>query len=99
MKRKTGLFGKPLAMAVFGCAAVVAGAAPAADLTFERLVNPEPQNWLTYWGDLRGTHYSGLKQVTPANASALKSAWTYQLGGNTVETTPLVVNGLIKPFG
>jgi hypothetical protein len=42
MKRKTGLFakpgrsGKPLAMAVFGCAAVVAGTGPApgADLTF-----------------------------------------------------------------
>lgn len=76
---------------------------PGADfnVTAARLLNPqaEPQNWLTYWGDLRGTHYSGLKQVTPANASALKAAWTYQLGGNTIETTPLVVNGLMFVTG
>lgn len=76
---------------------------PAADfnVTFQRLQNAaaEPHNWLTYWGDLRGTHYSGLKQITPANAPNLKSAWTYQLGGNTVETTPLVVDGLMFVTG
>jgi PQQ-dependent dehydrogenase (methanol/ethanol family) len=76
---------------------------PAADfnVTNARLLNSaaEPQNWLTYWGDLRGTHYSGLKQITPANASLLKSAWTHQLGGNTVETTPLVVDGLMFVTG
>jgi alcohol dehydrogenase (cytochrome c) len=76
---------------------------PAADfnVTFQRLVNAakEPQNWLTYWGDLRGTHYSGLKQITPLNAPALKSQWTYQLGGNTVEATPLVVDGIMFVTG
>jgi len=75
--------------------------APDFNVTMARLLNAqaEPQNWLTYWGDLRGTHYSGLKQVTPANAPLLKSAWTYQLGGNTVETTPLVVDGLMFVTG
>ncbi len=76
---------------------------PAADfnVTAQRLRNTaaEPQNWLTYWGDLRGTHYSGLKQITPANAPTLKSTWTHQLGGNTVETTPLVVDGLMFVTG
>ncbi len=76
---------------------------PAADLniTFARLKNAaaEPQNWLTYWGDLRGTHYSGLKSIKPANAPSLKSQWTYQLGGNTVETTPIVVDGLMFVTG
>ena len=76
---------------------------PAVDfnVTGKRLRNAaaEPQNWLTYWGDLRGTHYSGLKQVTPANAGTLKSAFTHQLGGNTVETTPLVVDGLMFVTG
>jgi hypothetical protein len=59
MKRRTGrpgkprpfgkppLFGKRLAMAAFGCAALAAVMpASAADLTYERLLNPEPQNWL-----------------------------------------------------
>ncbi|MFN0104480.1 MAG: PQQ-dependent dehydrogenase, methanol/ethanol family [Bryobacteraceae bacterium] len=76
---------------------------PAADfnVTYKRLQNAaaEPHNWLTYWGDFRGTHYSSLKQITPANAPNLKSAWTFQLGGNTVETTPLVVDGIMFVTG
>lgn len=76
---------------------------PAADfnVTFARLNNSaaEPQNWLSYWGDLRGTHYSGLKQITPANAASIKAAWTAQLGGTTVETTPIVVNGMMFVTG
>ncbi|MDX2033525.1 MAG: PQQ-dependent dehydrogenase, methanol/ethanol family [Blastocatellia bacterium] len=76
---------------------------PAADfnVTFARLQNAqaEPQNWLTYWGDLRGTHYSGLKQVTPRNVAGLKSAWTHQLGGTAIETTPIVVDGLMFVTG
>ncbi|HMX29505.1 MAG TPA: PQQ-dependent dehydrogenase, methanol/ethanol family, partial [Blastocatellia bacterium] len=76
---------------------------PAADfnVSFARLNNAqaEPQNWLTYWGDLRGTHYSGLKQITPANAASMKSMWTAQLGGTTVETTPIVVDGMMFVTG
>lgn len=76
---------------------------PAADfnVTFARLNNAgaEPQNWLSYWGDLRGTHFSGLKQVTPLNAASVKASWTYQLGGTTVETTPIVVDGMMFVTG
>jgi len=76
---------------------------PAADfnVTYQRLLNAaaEPQNWLTYWGDFNGRHYSGLKQITPANVPNLKSTWTHQLGGNTVETTPIVVDGMMFVTG
>lgn len=76
---------------------------PAEDfnVTFARLNNAaaEPQNWLSYWGDLRGTHYSALKQVTPLNVKSLKAAWTAQLGGTTVETTPIVVDGMMFVTG
>ncbi len=72
---------------------------PANDLnvTSERLrkADLEPENWLTYWGDLPGRHYSGLDQVTPRNVNDLRLAWTYQFGGTGVETTPLVVDGLM----
>ena len=87
-------------------------AAPAVDLaesggrsddgvSFERLkaADREPQNWLTYWGDLRGTHYSGLSSITPANVGSLASSWAYQFGGTRVETTPLVVNGIMYVTG
>lgn len=76
---------------------------PAEDfnVSFARLKNAaaEPQNWLTYWGDLKGQHYSGLRQITPANVGAIKSLWTAQLGGNTVETTPIVVDGMMFVTG
>ena len=74
---------------------------PSFNVTYARLRNAaaEPQNWLTYWGDLRGTHYSGLKQITPANVSKLQSAWTFQSGGDKVEATPLVVDGMMFVTG
>ena len=38
-------------------------------LTFARLrdAQAEPQNWLTYWGDYQGHHFSSLRQITPLN--------------------------------
>ncbi len=71
------------------------------DVSFSRLKNSaaEPQNWLSYWGDLRGTHYSGLKTVTPANVSKLAARWTFQFGGSSIETTPIVAEGMMFVTG
>jgi len=46
-------------------------------LTFERLRNAagEPQNWLTYWGDYQGRHFSGLKEIDAANVRQLQARW------------------------
>ena len=80
---------------------LASGTAPGAGVTFERLkaAAKEPQNWLTYWGDLRGTHYSGLSSITPGNVRSLASSWAYQLGGPRAETTPLVVDGVMYVTG
>jgi len=67
-------------------------------VTFDRLVSAdaEPQNWLMYWGNFRGTHYSGLKQVTPANVGQLQAAWAFPMPGPSVlEATPIVVDGVM----
>lgn len=76
---------------------------PASDLnvTYARIRNAkaEPQNWLTYWGDFAGRHYSPLKQITPANAAQLRSTWAYQFGGPTNETTPIAVDGMMYVTG
>ena len=76
---------------------------PAADfnVTWQRLRNAaaEPQNWLHYWGDLQGTHFSALKSITPANVSKLAAQWTFQFGGPNVEVTPLVADGLMFVTG
>src|SRR5262245_49671611 len=54
--------------------------APAPALTFERLRHAanEPHNWLTYWGDYQGIHYSRLNQITADNARRLQAAWARQ---------------------
>lgn len=76
---------------------------PAADLnvTWARLqkARSEPHNWLTYWGDLNGQHYSELAQITPANVTGLRAAWTHQFGASNIQTVPLVVDGLMFVTG
>jgi alcohol dehydrogenase (cytochrome c) len=65
-------------------------------LTFDRLRNAaaEPQNWLTYWGNYQGHHFSPLKQITPANVPSLQAQWTVQMpAGPVLESTPVVVDG------
>ena len=72
---------------------------PSSDLNIssERLkqADQEPHNWLTYWGDLGGMHYSRLDQINTANVQSLSSEWAYQFGGTTVQTTPLVSDGVM----
>jgi len=75
--------------------------APDLNVTYARLKNSdaEPHNWLHYWGNYRGTHYSKLSQITAANATQIKSQWTHQFGGNTIQTTPIVVDGTMFVTG
>jgi alcohol dehydrogenase (cytochrome c) len=79
------------------------GWTPNTDLSvpFERLRNAreEPGNWLTYWGDYQGTHYSRLKSITPANVKSLESQWSFQFAGTNVENTPIVVDGVMFVTG
>jgi alcohol dehydrogenase (cytochrome c) len=76
---------------------------PASDLnvSFDRLRNAErePHNWLTYWGDYQGRHYSHLRSITPTNIGQLRSEWTYLFSGSNIEVTPLVVDGLMFVTG
>src|SRR5262249_24003017 len=74
---------------------------PDFNVSFQRLRNAreEPQNWLTYWGDYQGTHYSRLKSVTPANVMSLENKWSFQFAGTNVETTPIVIDGIMFVTG
>ena len=40
-------------------------------VTEQRLLNPEPHNWLMYRGNFSGWGYSPLEQITPANVKKL----------------------------
>ncbi len=71
-------------------------------LSYERIRNAqaEPQNWMTYWGDYQGRHYSALKQINAANAAQLQARWAVQMPGDTLlEATPLVIDGVLYTSG
>jgi alcohol dehydrogenase (cytochrome c) len=78
----------------------------AADMTNERLLNPqrEPQNWILHHGNYQGHRFSLLKEINSGNAKDLKLAYTvalsgFQAGGRyangTLEATPLVEDGIM----
>ena len=84
--------------------ALVCLCAPAhADVSYERLVGAaeEPHNWLTYSGTYRSERYSPLTEINKENVGDLKVIWAYQMqpssrgGAGLVETTPLVVDGIM----
>jgi alcohol dehydrogenase (cytochrome c) len=85
-------------LAAAGCT-VLAGSALAGDVTFERLRNPEPQNWLMNHGDYSAHRYSALDKVNKANVKNLRFAFSVALGGKggneNLLATPLVDDGFI----
>ncbi|HVY94246.1 MAG TPA: PQQ-dependent dehydrogenase, methanol/ethanol family [Bryobacteraceae bacterium] len=86
-----------------GAADPAAPADPAhAVLTWNRILNAakEPANWTTYWGDLAGTHYSALNEITSANAKNLQAQWMTPIPGEgQIQATPLVVDGILYTTG
>ena len=74
----------------------------AGGVTSDRLRNAraEPQNWLMYWGDYQGTHFSPLAQIDATNVRQLQSVWAMPMPGDSVlEGTPLVVDGVMYATG
>jgi alcohol dehydrogenase (cytochrome c) len=80
--------------------------ARAADMTTERLLNPqrEPQNWILNHGNYQGHRFSALKEIDTDSVKNLKPAFTVALGGfqsggryasGALEATPLVEDGIM----
>jgi alcohol dehydrogenase (cytochrome c) len=73
-----------------------------AQVPFDRILHAdrEPQNWLTYSGNLNGERYSSLTQITAANAGNLELKWVLQTrtpaeATSKYEATSLVVDGVL----
>ena len=90
-----------LVTAALALAGVTTAQSPSASnglpVTYERLLGAaqEPANWLMYGGDYRSQHYSGLNQITAENVHRLRAKWIYQMHRQKVETTPIVVDGIM----
>src|SRR5215831_2096355 len=82
-------------------AAVMLAVAPAvaADVTPQRLANPEPQNWLMNHRTYDGQRFSPLARINKDNVKNLKLVYAVPLGGEAGdqfnEATPLVEDGFI----
>jgi alcohol dehydrogenase (cytochrome c) len=71
----------------------------AAEVTPERLVNPEPQNWLMNHRTYDAQRYSPLDKINKANVKSLKLAYAVAIGGTAanenLESTPLAEEGFL----
>jgi PQQ-dependent dehydrogenase (methanol/ethanol family) len=79
-----------------------AGGSAAADsggITFDRIKNPQPGDWLTYNGTLDGNRYSGLKQIDTANVGRLNLKWVFPIDHFGLEATPIVADGVMYVTG
>jgi quinoprotein glucose dehydrogenase len=59
------------------------------------------QNWAEYLGDAGSSHYSTLRQITPATVNGLQPAWIYHSGDarsdnlSQIQCNPLVIEGVL----
>src|SRR5215468_3582117 len=65
-------------------------------VTWDRLKNPEPANWLMIRRTYDGWGYSPLDQINRGNVSKLRPVWGFPTGENKVhEAAPIVNNGVM----
>jgi alcohol dehydrogenase (cytochrome c) len=87
----TGACGMALAIGLCG--------AGAAEVTYQRLLDPEPQNWLMNHHDYGSHRFSALDAINRANVKNLRLAFAVALGGTTgnenLTATPLVDDGFM----
>jgi alcohol dehydrogenase (cytochrome c) len=82
-------------------AGVVIAASPAlaAEVTSERLANPEPGNWLMNHRTYDAQRYSPLDKINKANVRNLKLAYALAIGGTSInenlQATPLAEDGYL----
>ena len=80
---------------------LVAAPAFAADVTPERLANPdkEPQNWLMNHRSYDSQRFSPLARINKDNVKSLKLAYAVAIGGTSasenLQATPLVEDGFM----
>jgi len=73
--------------------------ASAAEVTQQRLLNPEPQNWLMNHRTYDGQRFSPLARISKDNVKNLRLAYAVPLGGSAgnewLEATSLVEDGFL----
>ncbi len=63
------------------------------------VLDPKPGDWPTYSGNVDGNRFSLLTQINVRNVSSLRPAWVRPLPYAPLETTPLVIGGIMYVTG
>ena len=88
-----------LKLALLATAVLAAAPALAAEVTPQRLANPEPQNWLMNHRTYDAQRFSPLDTINKGNVKNLKLAYAVAIGGTAVgenlQATPLVEDGFM----
>ncbi len=72
---------------------------PVAPAAIEAVLHPRLGEWPTYNGRLDGNRHSPLDQINLQNAARLQLQWTYPIPFAGLETTPVVVDGIMYVTG
>ena len=73
--------------------------APMAQAEIDEIAHPKQVDWPTYNGTLDGNRHSGLDQIKRENVARLQLQWTYTIPFSGLETTPIVVDGVMYVTG
>jgi alcohol dehydrogenase (cytochrome c) len=67
-----------------------------AQVSYEHLLEADPQNWLSYSGSYHSQRHSLLNQIDTGNVNNLVAAWVYHIpGASRLESVPVIVNGVM----
>lgn len=83
---------------------ILAGPAPhqqetASQQDMRAILKPARGDWPTYSGNVNGNRFSPLAQINVRNVGRLQLAWSYSLPYSGLETTPLVIDGVMYGTG
>jgi PQQ-dependent dehydrogenase (methanol/ethanol family) len=65
----------------------------------DQIMRPKPGEWPSYNGGLTGNRYSPLDQINAVNVKDLQPQFIFSPGGQGLEGTPLVIDGLMYVSG
>jgi PQQ-dependent dehydrogenase (methanol/ethanol family) len=72
---------------------------PASVAEIDEIAHPKAGDWPTYNGRLDGNRHSKLEQVNVQNVYRLQLQWIYSIPFNGLETTPVVIGGVMYVTG
>lgn len=75
------------------------GAAPVSQAAIARVMTPKKGEWASYNGDLNGNRYSPLDQINTGNVRRLQPQFLFTPGGDGLEGTPIVMDGIMYVTG